>query len=239
MNIKDFILGYVIGKNDGGGGSSVDIEPLSVTQNGEYSEEGIAYSPVTVEVPNTYAAGDEGKVVSNGALVSQSSDTVTQNDTYDTTLINSLTVNVSGGGGSDVATGTITFTAAQPTAPGTSADKVKITHNLGRVPVGVAWMIETTDAANIGGSQFDKSIVGSNLVGAELMTPTNYITVRNTSSSAYTVNKMTWPWNGATGANDVFTSLEADSTTCWLFLASSSRSSGTIPANTTIRWFVW
>lgn len=50
MNIKDFILGYLIGKNDGGGGSGVDVEPLTVTENGEYSEEGVAYSPVTVNV---------------------------------------------------------------------------------------------------------------------------------------------------------------------------------------------
>ena len=52
-------------------------------------------------IPNTYTVGDEGKVVSNGALVAQGSDTVTENNTYDTTLINSLTVNVpsSGGGG--------------------------------------------------------------------------------------------------------------------------------------------
>lgn len=57
------------------------------------------YKSVTVAVPNTYAASDEGKVVSNGALVPQTSGTVTANDTYDTTLINSLTVNVSGGGG--------------------------------------------------------------------------------------------------------------------------------------------
>lgn len=49
MNIKDFILGYLIGKGDGG--SSVEVEPLSVTENGEYSEEGVAYSPVTVDVP--------------------------------------------------------------------------------------------------------------------------------------------------------------------------------------------
>ena len=48
MNIKDFILGYLIGKQDGGSGASV--EPLSVTENGEYSEEGVAYSPVTVNV---------------------------------------------------------------------------------------------------------------------------------------------------------------------------------------------
>jgi len=48
MNIKDFIIGYLIGKQDGGGGASV--EPLTVTENGEYSEEGVAYSPVTVNV---------------------------------------------------------------------------------------------------------------------------------------------------------------------------------------------
>lgn len=59
------------------------------------------YADADVNVPNTYAAGDEGKVVSNGTLVSQTSDTVTENDTYDTTLINSLTVAVSGGGGTD------------------------------------------------------------------------------------------------------------------------------------------
>ena len=58
----------------------------------------VGYATVNVSVPNTYAAGDEGKVVSSGALVSQTSDTVTANDTYDTTLINSLTVNVGGGG---------------------------------------------------------------------------------------------------------------------------------------------
>ena len=67
------------------------------------------YAYADVAVPNTYAAGDEGKVVSNGALVAQTSDTVTENDTYDTTLINSLTVNVSGGGGSTLPkTGSVT-----------------------------------------------------------------------------------------------------------------------------------
>ena len=48
-------------------------------------------------IGNQYSAADEGKVVNNGALVAQGSDTVTQNGTVDTTLINSLTVNVSGG----------------------------------------------------------------------------------------------------------------------------------------------
>lgn len=86
-----------IAENGGGG---VEVEALSVTQNNTYTApEGKAYSPVTVNVPNSYAAGDEGKVVSGGALVAQSSDTVTQNGTVDTTLISSLEVNVSGGGG--------------------------------------------------------------------------------------------------------------------------------------------
>jgi len=49
-------------------------------------------------IPNTYAAGDEGKVVDNGALVAQDSLSVSENGTYDTTKKNSVTVNVSGGG---------------------------------------------------------------------------------------------------------------------------------------------
>lgn len=43
---------------------------------------------------NSYTASDEGKVVSNGALVSQTSATYTTNGTYDTTIKNSVTVNV-------------------------------------------------------------------------------------------------------------------------------------------------
>lgn len=70
----------------------------SITANGTGIDV-YSYQYADVAVPNSYSASDEGKVVSNGALVAQTSDTVTQNDTYDTTLINSLTVNVSGGGG--------------------------------------------------------------------------------------------------------------------------------------------
>lgn len=89
--------------------SAVDTGTKAITANGN-GQDVVGYAAVNVNVPNSYAAGDEGKVVSNGALVAQTSDTVTTNDTYDTTLINSLTVNVSGGGGgaTKVAYGTVT-----------------------------------------------------------------------------------------------------------------------------------
>ena len=60
-------------------------------------------------IPNVYAVSDEGKVVSGGALVSQTPTSVTQNGTVDTTLINSVEVNVSGGGGSSVASNDVNF----------------------------------------------------------------------------------------------------------------------------------
>ena len=78
--------------------SAVDAGTKNITSNGN-NQDVVGYAAVNVSVPNSYSAADEGKVVSSGALVSQTSDTVTTNDTYDTTLINSLTVNVSGGGG--------------------------------------------------------------------------------------------------------------------------------------------
>ena len=94
------VMSYILGRKSAeGGGGDITVEALSVESNGTYTaEEGNAFNPVNVSVPNSYTAGDEGKVVSNGALVAQTSDTVTQNGTVDTTLINSLTVNVSGGG---------------------------------------------------------------------------------------------------------------------------------------------
>ena len=83
------------------GGSAAVIESKSITENGTYTApSGVdGYSPITVDVPNSYSAGDESKVVHNGELVAQDSDIVTENGTIDTTLISSLVVNVSGGGG--------------------------------------------------------------------------------------------------------------------------------------------
>ena len=73
------------------------------------------YKPAQMEaavdaVPNSYAAGDEGKVVSNGALVSQTTHAeITENGTYDITTNNSVTVNVSGGGGKNIVNTSYTF----------------------------------------------------------------------------------------------------------------------------------
>lgn len=87
-----------IAENGGGGvdPESITLTTLNVSQNGTTNApSGKAYNKVIANVPNTYAAGDEGKVVSNGSLVSQTAHAeVTQNGTIDTTLNNSVTVNV-------------------------------------------------------------------------------------------------------------------------------------------------
>ena len=82
----------------GGGGvdpESITLVTLNVSQNGTTNApSGKAYNKVVANVPNSYGASDEGKVVSNGALVSQTDDTTTQNGVVDTTTIKQLTVNV-------------------------------------------------------------------------------------------------------------------------------------------------
>lgn len=78
------------------------LDSKSITANGTYdpSDDNLdGYDEVTVNVPNSYAAGDEGKVVSNGALVAQTSQNISENGTYDTTLNNEVVVNVDGGSG--------------------------------------------------------------------------------------------------------------------------------------------
>lgn len=74
---------------------TTDTGTVNITSNGVHSV--VGYADADVNVPNSYTASDDGKVVSNGALVSQASDTITANGTYDTTLINDLTVDVDGG----------------------------------------------------------------------------------------------------------------------------------------------
>lgn len=65
---------------------------LGITENGTYNVR--KYAQAAVDVPNSYTAADEGKVVDGGALVGQSARTVTENGDYDTTLNNAVSVNV-------------------------------------------------------------------------------------------------------------------------------------------------
>lgn len=112
MSYYDILLAKQL---SGGGGGDITVESLPVTANGTYSApSGKAYSPVVANVPNSYTASDEGKVVSSGALVAQTSQTIDTNGTYDTTLKNEVVVNVSGGGGgpSNIVSGTFTGTTA-------------------------------------------------------------------------------------------------------------------------------
>ena len=91
------ILSYILGKKAGGGGGEAVLVNKNIDANGTYnasSDSADGYKKVVVDVPNTYAAGDEGKVVSNGALVGQTSASYTSNGTYDTTLVNEVEVDV-------------------------------------------------------------------------------------------------------------------------------------------------
>ena len=91
-SIREIALAKAVG---GSGGGEISIQSLSATANGTYNPgSGKAYKPVYVEVPNSYTAGDEGKVVSGGELVSQTSRNVSANGTVDTTLIDEVVVAV-------------------------------------------------------------------------------------------------------------------------------------------------
>lgn len=71
---------------------------IYVTQNGTQTENvsGFASAQLNVTVPNSYSASDEGKVVSNGALVAQTAHAdvtpTTSDQTIDTTTNNSIKV---------------------------------------------------------------------------------------------------------------------------------------------------
>ena len=75
--------------------SAVDTGTKSITANGN-NQDVVGYAAVNVAVPNTYSAGDEGKVVSSGALVSQTAHAdvtpTTSDQTIDTTTNNSIKV---------------------------------------------------------------------------------------------------------------------------------------------------
>lgn len=157
--------------DDADGYSSVSVEvsggstltTKSVTTNGTYKasdDSADGYSKVTVNVANSYAEGDEGKVVSNGALVSQTSDTATQNGEYDTTLINSFTVDVEGGSATLITksiSANGTYAASDDNADGYSSVTVSVANSYtqadeGKVVSSGALVSQTTDSATTNGT---------------------------------------------------------------------------------------
>lgn len=80
-----------------GGVPSSTIVEKSITENGTYNasaDEADGYSPVIVNVANSYTSEDEGKVVFSKELISQTATEITTNGTHDTTTNNSVDVNV-------------------------------------------------------------------------------------------------------------------------------------------------
>ena len=98
LDLFDLAVAKAINGDSGGGGSATLLNNKDISANGTYKasdDSADGYKKVTVSVANSYAAADEGKVVSNGALVSQTAHaTVTQNGTVDTTTNNSVEVAV-------------------------------------------------------------------------------------------------------------------------------------------------
>lgn len=80
--------------------SAVDTgtKSISISSNGTTTHDVVGYASasITAAVPNSYSAGDEGKVVSSGALVSQTTHAdvtpTTSDQTIDTTTNNSIKV---------------------------------------------------------------------------------------------------------------------------------------------------
>ena len=89
---------YFPDEGSGGGGGGSTLISKTIVENGVYKARKVdhvdGYSKVTVNVPNTYTAEDEGKVVNNGALTSQTSTNINSNGTVNTTLNNEVVVNV-------------------------------------------------------------------------------------------------------------------------------------------------
>lgn len=169
-----------------GGVTPTGTKQISITANGTTTEDVTNYASaqITANVPNTYSAGDEGKVVSNGALVAQGSDTVTTNDTYDTTLISSLTVNVSGGGSTQVASGEIVV-ASDISSPSATASKTFPGLALDFVPDMLLIAMTNDSYQDIKDTSTTNHVYMILAAKKELLPTWRYSTSVNTDASAY------------------------------------------------------
>lgn len=174
--------------NVSGGITPTGTKNISITSNGTTTEDVTNYATasITANVPNSYTASDEGKVVSNGALVSQTSDTVTTNGTVDTTLINSLTVSVPTSGGIKYKTGSYT-----PTQDYKTTTNVLITSlaNIGFTPTKFIFMVK--DKSDVSGIQY--AILQNTYVNDGTHSLRNVIRYSNTSNTLSTAaNSSSW-----------------------------------------------
>lgn len=179
---------------------------------------------------------DIGKVVTKSGtaynLTAQTAHAkVTANGTYDVTANNSIEVDVASSG-SDIVTGTITFAEGQIITPA-SGHEYTLTHNLGKVPTGVMWIL--TDSSSVNDSN---QYIGARRAAAEYMTASMYVGVINTTTSTTSAANMQCRIEPNIAA-DIWTSLDVNATTLKLFVANGSRSAASIIAGTTIKWFVW
>lgn len=102
--IERFLLNGVRLTSSNDNGTPLDpeyntIEPIWINANGVYTPSGdvIGFSPVHVNVTPQFTPADEGKVVDNGQLVSQTNMAITDNGVYDTTTVRNVSVNVQSG----------------------------------------------------------------------------------------------------------------------------------------------
>lgn len=184
----------------GGGSTPTGTKQISITENGTTTEDVTNYASaeITANVSNSYTASDEGKVVNNGALVSQTSETVTENGTVDTTLINSLTVNVSGG--SSVLSGSYTPDAdvSSYTVSALAGTTLKhfVLYGLPSAVIG-----HSKREIGLGYIDYDNNIfysAGSNNTGTAINAASSGTIATN---SAFRIDRTTGTFTASTGSN--------------------------------------
>lgn len=133
MDSKGFELllaAKILGKGGGSPTPPVLIDK-TITENGTYNavdDEADGYKKVITDVPNTYTAADEGKVVYNAALELQTAypSTISENGTYTTTNNNSVTVDVQSNLTTKNITANGTYNASADSADGYSSVTVNV-----------------------------------------------------------------------------------------------------------------